>query len=186
MPKESQDKTLTSRYREELRRLISGAVWTERSLIEAIEPGASQGMIQGWLRQQRPTRPPMDALEGLARAKGVAVSELAAELYGETAPGSDRTWSDVAKELSGSSAARAELTAALEPDELLDMATDFIRQAQAKQGRSRTAKGVALAFTSAALLSLGASACGMPSATIHRQEVAAPGVVHSGDFLSLG
>jgi hypothetical protein len=164
MSSNSTDRTLTSRYREELRRLISSAAWTERSLIEAIEPGASQGMIQAWLRSARPTRPPMDALEGLAKAKGVTVSELAAELYGETAPGSDRTWGEVAEELSGSSAARADLAAALEPDELVDLATDFLRKAQAKRGRSQVRQGAVLVLAATVLLSLGASACASPYA----------------------
>jgi transcriptional regulator with XRE-family HTH domain len=153
----SQPPTLTDRFRSELKRLLASG-WSERDLAEGIGK-SSQGKLQGWLRPKGPTRPPMDALEQLAGALGTTVPKLAAELYGETAPGSDRTWPDVAKEIHANESARAALMEGLEDSELVDLATDLLREAKRRREASASARGFALLMTASSMVASGLVAC---------------------------
>ena len=108
---------LTELFRAELRRLLASGV-TERRLAGDMLK-SSQGKLQGWLRDKDPTRPPMDALGDLAVALGEPLPVLVARICGESAPGSDRTWADVAEVLATDPAALDALAAALSCDQLV-------------------------------------------------------------------
>lgn len=92
-------KLLEELIRAEIFRLLQCEGWTERTLAAALDK--SQGALQGWTREVRPTKPGLDVLEGIASIKGIPVEQFVAELYGRAyAPTGDRTWAEIGAALS--------------------------------------------------------------------------------------
>jgi hypothetical protein len=76
----------------------------------------------------------MDALEQLAEVRGVTVTGLVGKLYGEDAPGSDRTWADIARQLLNDPVALASFAAELEPQELTRLSLALLTFHQERNG----------------------------------------------------
>lgn len=116
--------TLSDLFRAELKRLLASGTTERRLAGEVLK--SSQGKLQGWLREDKPTRPPMDALRDLAVGLGEPLPVLVARLCGEDAPGSDRTWAEVAEALATDPAALDALAAALDCDQLVDLSSKLL------------------------------------------------------------